>query len=73
MCPDMGNSYDDWLKLATEQIRELKLNGIFLNKVEANADEFAAWCKLNARSPDAAARKIYAPVKFEETSNVSKN
>lgn len=73
LCPDMPSPYAQWLKLATEQIGELKRQGIIMNKVEADADEFAAWCKVRSYTPDSTARRMYAPIKFKESQRVSEN
>ncbi len=73
VCPDMRSPYHEWLQRATEQLRQLSLHGINLNKVEADANEFAVWCKINSRPTDGASRSVYAPIKFHETRKISEN
>jgi hypothetical protein len=77
LCPDMASSYDQWFKLATQQIRELERTiGMVMVKVvvnEADAEEFAAWCKVNHQTPDRRARATYAGIKGNESGNVSQN
>jgi hypothetical protein len=44
---DLPDTYDEWFKLATEQIAKLEASSITVNKVVINPQEFAAWCKAS--------------------------
>lgn len=70
----MGNTYNQWLKLATQQIAEIKRTvGIDMIKVEADPEQFAAWCKVNSCAPDGRSRSAYAGVKYGESRKISEN
>lgn len=52
--------YDTW-RIATEQMeREVQRSGVEVVRVPIKPDGFAAWCALNGRQSDAAARARYA-------------
>ncbi len=71
LCPDMTKPYEEWVDAATNQVAEVERTaGIFLARVEADADEFAAFCKVNSYSPDTRARSRYAAVKGGQSGDI---
>ena len=41
---DYPDTYDEWLKLATKQVADIKLRGTVVNKMIVNSYEFAWFC-----------------------------
>lgn len=69
VCADQENfpdGYSGWLRRAEAMVAQFKKEGRDMRKVYCEADSFIAWCKINACTPDAAARGRYACVKGDE-------
>lgn len=74
MCPDMTNTYDQWVDLAAKQVLALERDmGIVMVKVEAAPEEFATWCEVNSRSHDGRSRAAYAGIKGRESRKIGEN
>jgi hypothetical protein len=59
--PDrLEESYEEWLAVAEDAIRNLKVGGLTIEKVPVNTEELILWCNEDGRSIDAAARAEFA-------------
>lgn len=59
--PDqLEESYEEWLSLAEEAIRNFKAAGAVLEKVPVDTEELILWCNAEARPIDGAARTEFA-------------
>jgi hypothetical protein len=50
LCVDdanLPNTYDEWLKIATEQITKVETQGIPVYKMAINPQEFSAYCRAS--------------------------
>jgi len=57
--PDLPDTYDEWLKLASEQINNLKANGIVVKKVTIDPEEFAVYCRASGINPNTHTRAAF--------------
>ena len=57
-------TYAQWLKNANKFTTAMLKQGIILTKIEADPDEFSAWCRLHSRPADSKSRCFYAAEKF---------
>jgi hypothetical protein len=60
--PDWPDTYDEWLKLATEQIAKAEALGVVVNKAVIDPQEFAAWCVSSGLNPNNVTLGGYAVV-----------
>lgn len=42
---ELENTYTEWLEYAEKALREFRLKGIYLDKVEVDVEELSVWCK----------------------------
>lgn len=56
----MSPTYDAWLREAKRGIRLYEEQGVSVDRVQADVDEFLAWCRYTGRQPNGAARSDYA-------------
>jgi hypothetical protein len=59
-------SYEEWLLTVENSVRSFARQGIQAEKIEADPDEFVAWCKVQGRSHDSNARGLFAAFKGDE-------
>jgi hypothetical protein len=43
--PDLPHTYDEWLKVATEQIAKSEAGGLVVDRIVVDPQQFAAFCK----------------------------
>ena len=58
--------YSQWVAVVNKQIDEIAKRGIILVKIEADPNEFVAWCNINAYPPNQRARTVFAAVKLRD-------
>jgi hypothetical protein len=67
ICDDkvqFAQPYADWVKHADDFIREVEARvGQKLVKVNAEPEEFLAWCRVNSKRPDSPSRSAFAAFK----------
>jgi hypothetical protein len=56
--------YSTWVADSQKKIDALAKKGVFLIKINADPDEFVAWCKVNAYPPNQQARMRFAVIKY---------
>jgi hypothetical protein len=61
--PDLPDTFDEWLELATQQVANLEANGVAVKKVVINSQEFSAYCRACGVDPNGALRGAFAVVK----------
>jgi hypothetical protein len=57
-------TYAEWVKNAENYTTAFKKKGVIFTKIEADPDEFFAWCRVKACKADSRARSLYAAEKF---------
>lgn len=55
--------YAQWAARAQQRMEEAAKHGLVSFKVNADPDEFSAWCKINSHRQNSRARAIFASVK----------
>ena len=58
--PKLPDAFDDWLKLATDEITELGIQGIAFRTVIINSHGLSAYCNTSGVNPDSVGRGAYA-------------
>jgi hypothetical protein len=53
-------TYDEWLAIATQHVRDLEARGILVQKIEVDAEGLTRWCESEGRTVDGEARAEYA-------------
>jgi hypothetical protein len=56
---DLEETFAEWEGLAEEKLRGLRAQGLAVEKVTIDVEEFLAWCKSRGLSVDASARSQY--------------
>jgi hypothetical protein len=56
---DLEETFAEWECLAEEKLRGLRAQGLDVEKVTIDVEEFLAWCKSRRLSVDASARSQY--------------
>jgi hypothetical protein len=62
----LAMTYAEWLTKAEKFLEEKRSERVFMVKVQANPDEFLAFCKLYACAPNSRARIAFASIKARE-------
>jgi hypothetical protein len=62
----LDDTYQDWLKNATVNLRRLKQQGYQVVKVPLEINEWVAWCQENDKALDGAARSAFTAQKVSE-------
>ena len=66
---DPGRLLDDyasWVKMVNNSIREMRKQGMNVQKVLVDVDELAAWCEENDRVVDAEARVLFVAERLRQ-------
>ena len=61
--PGLPDTFDEWLKHASEQIANLEANGIVVEKVIIDPQELATYCRASGIEPDRVGREAFAVAK----------
>lgn len=62
ICEDkdhFGPSYTEWVKAVDRKISELATQGISLQKVETNPEDYLNWCRIGGHLMNAKSRGLY--------------
>ncbi|MDD2690326.1 MAG: hypothetical protein PHX69_00910 [Simplicispira sp.] len=62
ICEDknhFGPSYNEWVAAVNRKIAELATQGVLLQKVETNPEDYLNWCKSAGHSMNAKSRSLY--------------
>jgi hypothetical protein len=62
----LEDSYDEWIAMAENAIRELEATGMLIEKVPVDTEDLIAWCNERDRPIDGAARAEYASQRLRE-------
>jgi hypothetical protein len=62
----LDDTYQDWLKNATDQVRRLKGQGFQVVEVPIDVDEWVAWSQENGKALDGAARSEFTSRKVSD-------
>ena len=62
-------TYAEWVKNSQNYTAAMLKQGVILTKIEADPDEFSAWCRLHACKADRSTRSRYAAEKFVNIPN----
>ncbi|MGZ5919614.1 MAG: hypothetical protein ACXWJV_07445, partial [Hyphomicrobium sp.] len=54
------SDYDAWQARAEKQIKDVEAQGMAVERVYLDPDEFLAWCEKGSHHPDSMARQRYA-------------
>ena len=57
---NLPDTFDEWNEIATSQVAEMESNGMLVEKVIINPQEFALWCKTRNVKPDGPSRARFA-------------
>ena len=52
-------TYPEWLEMAENALAEMKQAGVLARRVLVNGSELLAWCKINGKDNNSAARAEY--------------
>ena len=55
----LENSFEEWGKISEKALRDMKANGLIVEKVFIKTNEFSIWCKIHSMPVDAASRSRY--------------
>ncbi len=56
---DLPDTFDEWLKLASQEIKYLKANNIIVKEVTIDPEEFAAYCRASGVDPNSHTRAAF--------------
>ena len=75
ICSDadaLDMTYEDWLRNATARFEELTAAGFTLKRVDVDVERLLAWCLVQGRPVDGAARSAYAAKLLEDEYKIRK-
>jgi hypothetical protein len=62
----LEESYDEWVAMAENAIRELEARGMIIERVPVNTTDLVAWCREQDRPVDGSARAEFAAREFRK-------
>jgi hypothetical protein len=62
-------TYAEWLRVAEKALQDLRTSGALVEKYYINADDFLAWCLVNNRKNEGAARAEFVTQQAQRGSN----
>jgi hypothetical protein len=62
----LDETYEEWLRRATARFEELTASGMTLQRVDVDVEQLLAWCAVQGRPVDGAARSAYAAKLLED-------
>jgi hypothetical protein len=57
-------TYEEWLHMAENSLREMESAGVRPDKVMIDAEEFLAWCQLHKKQNESGSRAEFASIKM---------
>jgi hypothetical protein len=63
---DLEETYEEWLNSAEQNLKEIKVPGLHLLKVDIDSEQLIAWCNLRGLELNAEARSQYVAEKVRE-------
>ena len=62
----LEDSYEEWLRLAEQKLKELSSSGLRVEKVDVHSEQLILWCNERRLEVNAQARSRYAAEKLQE-------
>ena len=62
----LEDSYEEWLSLAEQKLKELSSSGVEVEKVDVHSEQLILWCNERGLEVNAQARSRYAVAKLQE-------
>lgn len=66
------DSYAEWLVSAQKKVKDRQQEGLLVQKIDTDPDQFALWCRSSSRKRDGTARAAYAALQAAKM-NSSRN
>ena len=66
---DMHDSYEEWLRSAEQNIKEISISGLDLEKVDVNSEQLILWCNIRGLEVNGQARSQYVSERLRELHN----
>lgn len=63
---DMHDSYEEWLRSAEQNIKELSISGLDLEKVDVGSEQLILWCNIRGLEVNGQARSQYVSERLRE-------
>ena len=64
--PALEDSYEEWLSLAEQKLKELSSSGMRVEKVDVHSEQLILWCNERHLEVNAQARSRFAAEKLQE-------
>ncbi|HEY2975644.1 MAG TPA: hypothetical protein VGJ48_24230 [Pyrinomonadaceae bacterium] len=62
----LEDSYEEWLSLAEQKLKELSSSGLQVEKVDVHSEQLILWCNERGLEVNAQARSRYAAERLQE-------
>ena len=62
----LENTYEEWLQLANEKIKELTAAGVSIGKVHIDIEQLIQWCEENGLEVNGSSRARYTAERLRE-------